>query len=57
MSKRKYQIYQVVADYGTVNEETNSYREAFKLYHKTSNPKTMYGIDDMGAVSVIASHS
>jgi hypothetical protein len=55
MSKSKYKIYQVVADFCSVNEEYYNYRDAFAKYQRQEIPKTMYGIDEQGSVSVIFS--
>jgi hypothetical protein len=55
MSKSKYKIYQVVAEFGSVNEEYYNYRDAFAKYQRQEIPKTMYGIDEQGSVSVIFS--
>lgn len=54
---RKYEIYQVVGDFGTINEELNDYRDAFSLYQRTDSPKTLYGITSQGDISVIFSKS
>ena len=55
MTKRKYVRYIVVADFGTVNYHTESYRDAFRKYQRTDAPKTMYGFDEQDSVDVIFS--
>ena len=55
MAKRKYVRYTVVADFGTVNYQTESYRDAFSKYQRTDAPKTMYGFDEQDNVSIIFS--
>lgn len=55
MSKNKYEVYEVLADFGQVNETYYSYREAFSKYQRQDTPKTMYGIDEQGGVHVIFS--
>ena len=55
MAKRKYVRYTVVADFGTVNYQTESYRDAFSKYQMTDAPKTMYGFDEQDNVDVIFS--
>ena len=55
MAKRKYVRYTVVADFGTVNYQTESYRDAFSKYHRTDAPMTMYGFDEQDNVDVIFS--
>lgn len=52
---KKYNLYQLVADFGEVNEESENYREIFSRYQRQEAPKTLYGIDDMGNVHVIMS--
>ncbi len=44
--KRKYQLYRVLADDGEVNEEYQTYKEAFSKYQRQDAPKTMYGITE-----------
>lgn len=59
MAKRKYTIYQLNAEYGEVNEEFYSYKEAYSAYCKErryKHPATLYGIDEEGHVSVIKSN-
>ena len=51
----KYKIYQLVADFGEVNEEYNNYKEAFSKYQRQETPKTLYGINEQGDISVIFS--
>lgn len=51
----KYAIYTLVAHFGEVNEEFQNYREAVSAYGKSSTPKTLYGEDEQGNVSVIFS--
>ena len=53
--KRKYVRYQVLADFGQVNENLENYSEAFAKYQRQDSPKTMYGFDDQGNPSVIFS--
>ena len=55
MAKRKYVRYTVVADFGEVNYQTESYRDAFSKYQRTDVPKTMYGFDEQDNVDVIFS--
>ena len=55
MAKKKYVRYTVIADFGTVNYQTESYRDAFRKYQRTDAPKTMYGFDEQDNVSVIFS--
>ena len=52
---KKYSLYRLIADFGTVNEESENYREMFSKYHKQNSPKTLYGIDEQGNISVIMS--
>lgn len=55
MAKRKYVRYSIVADFGAVNESTESYREAFSKYQRQDSPKTMYGYTEQGDIDVIFS--
>lgn len=55
MAKRKYVRYTVVADFGIVNYQTESYRDAFRKYQRADAPKTMYGFDEQDSVDVIFS--
>ena len=55
MAKRKYVRYTVMADFGTVDYQTESYRDAFSTYQRSAIPKTMYGFDEQDNVSVIFS--
>ena len=55
MEKKKYAYYQLVADFGEVNEQYENYRDAFVKYNKTEVPKTLYGFDEQGSPSVIFS--
>ena len=55
MAKRKYVRYTVVADFGIVNYQTESYRDAFRKYQRTDAPKTMYGFDEQDSVDIIFS--
>ena len=55
MAKRKYNVYQLHADYGEVNEEYYNYREAFRRYQSINSPKTLYGITEQGDIEVIMS--
>ena len=55
MAKRKYVRYTVVADFGEVNYQTESYMDAFCKYQMTKTPKTMYGFDEQDSVDVIFS--
>ena len=52
---KKYVLYRLVADFGEVNEESENYREMFSKYHRQDAPKTLYGINEQGDVSVIMS--
>ena len=55
MTKRKYVRYTVIADFGAVNYQTESYKDAFSKYQRTDAPKTMYGFDEQDNVDVIFS--
>ena len=55
MAKRKYVRYTVVADFGTVNYQTEIYRDAFSKYQRAATPKTMYGFDEQDNINVIFS--
>lgn len=55
MTKKKYVRYTVVADFGTVNYQTESYTDAFSKYQRAEAPKTMYGFDEQDNVNVIFS--
>ena len=55
MKKRKYVLYQLVANYGEVNEEYDNYSEAFSKYQRQDTPKTLYGFDEQWNISVILS--
>ena len=55
MAKKKYVRYTVITDFGEVNYQTESYRDAFSKYQRTATPKTMYGFDEQNNVSVIFS--
>lgn len=52
---KKYNLYQLVANFGETNEESENYRDAFSKYQREETPKTLYGIDEQGNVSVIMS--
>ena len=52
---KKYVRFQLVADFGQVNEDFESYREAFCKYHRTDAPKTLCGFTEEGEISVIFS--
>lgn len=52
---KKYAIYSLVAHFGEVNEEFETYQDAVSAYGKASAPKTLYGEDEQGSVSVIFS--
>jgi len=52
---KKYVRFQLVADLGEVSEDFESYREAFRKYHRTDAPKTLYGFTEEGEISVIFS--
>jgi hypothetical protein len=56
MTKKKYVRYTVIADFGTVNYETESYKDAFSKYQRSERPKTMYGFDEQDNISVILSN-
>lgn len=53
---RKYVIYQLVAEYGEVNENFEDYSEAFRKYQRQDEPKTLYGYNEEGEPSVIFSN-
>jgi hypothetical protein len=53
---RKYARYQLVAEYGEVNENFEDYSEAFRKYQRQDEPKTLYGFDWEGKPSVILSN-
>ena len=55
MTKKKYVRYTVIADFGEVNYQTESYKDAFSKYQRSETPKTMYGFDEQDHVSVIFS--
>lgn len=55
MKVKKYISYRLVADFGEVNEEYYNYREAFANYQRKETPKTLYGTDEQGEISVIFS--
>ena len=55
MTKKKYVRYTVIADFGAVNYQTESYKDAFSKYQRTDAPKTMYGFDEQDNVDVIFS--
>ena len=55
MTKRKYVRYTVIADFGAVNYQTESYKDAFRKYQRADAPKTMYGFDEQDSVDVIFS--
>ena len=55
MTKKKYVRYTVIADFGAVNYQTESYKDAFSKYQNTATPKTMYGFDEHDNISVIFS--
>lgn len=55
MAKKKYVRYTVIADFGEVNYQTESYRDAFSKYQRTATPKTMYGFDEQDNASVVLS--
>lgn len=52
---RKYVRYQLVAEFGTINEESENYHEIATKYFRTDAPKTLYGITEQGDFSVIFS--
>ena len=55
MTKKKYVRYTVIADFGAVNYQTESYKDAFSKYRNTATAKTMYGFDEQDNISVIFS--
>ena len=55
MDKLKYVEYIMHANFGNVCVKTECYSEAFSKYKQTEIPKTLYGIDNQGSVSVIFS--
>lgn len=54
--KKKYVSYQLVADFGEVNELYYDYCEAFRAYQRKDEPKTLYGLTEQNDVSVIFSN-
>lgn len=52
---KKYNIYQLKANFGEVDEEYYNYRDAFRKYQRINVPKTLYGITNQGEVNVIFS--
>ena len=52
---RKYVRYTLIADFGEVNYETESYKDAFREYYHTDSPKTLYGFDEQDNGHVIFS--
>ena len=55
MAKRKYVRYTLEADFGNIQEQFESYREAFTRYQLSESPKTLYAFDEQGDISVIFS--
>ena len=55
MAKKKCVSYTVITDFGTVNYQTESYKDAFSKYQSTKAPKTMYGFDEQDNVNLIFS--
>lgn len=54
MAKRKYAYYQVASEsYSTQNFD--DYKEAFSTYSRTDESATLYGVSEVGDVSVIIS--
>lgn len=52
---KKYNRYQIVADFGEVCNDYEKYSDAFKDYQKREEPKTLYGITLEGEYRVIFS--
>ena len=52
---RKYVRYTVIAYFGDVHYETESYKDAFKKYSHADSPKTLYGFDEQDDANVIFS--
>ena len=55
MEKPKYVRFSLVGDYGVTNEEYERYLDAFMAYQRCDSPKTLYGVDEQGDMTVIMS--
>ena len=59
MARRKYESYNLVADYGEVNEDYEKWSDAYSAYctqRRYNNPATLYGRTFEGGISVIFSN-
>ena len=53
---KKYDYFNLLAQFGEVNRTFESYREAFMEYQKCDEPKTLYGVQvESCSISVIFS--
>lgn len=52
---KKYERYQLVADFGEVCDDYEKYADAFKAYQICEDPKTLFGIKANGDFNVIFS--
>jgi hypothetical protein len=55
MSKRKYSYFILNASFGEVDETIENYSDAFRRYQTVETPKTLYGVDEQGSISVVFS--
>lgn len=58
--ERKYESYNLTADYGQVNEDFENYRDAYSAYctqARYGHAATLYGRDEMGNIHVIKSRA
>jgi hypothetical protein len=55
MSKRKYSYFILNANFCEVNETIEKYSDAFRRYQTVETPKTLYGVDEQGSISVVFS--
>lgn len=53
--KRKYVLYELIAQFLTDFCESEDYKEMFSKYQREMPPKTLYGITEQGDVEVIFS--
>lgn len=56
IATRKYVSYNLIADYGQVNEDFYNYRDAYSAYctqARYGHAATLYGRDEMGNIHVI----
>jgi hypothetical protein len=55
MVKRKYSYFILNANFCEVNETIEKYSDAFRRYQTVETPKTLYGVDEQGSISVVFS--